>query len=148
MGQSTHTNHWHPSWYKPEHESAWDRIREAVRRDWMQTKHDLHMGGHELNQKGSDTYKQAAGKETIPDINQANPPKVIGDLDGEWERVEPQIEYGYAARRQFGSKYAQWNSDLEQNLRGEWERDVRARGDDRRWDDVSPMVRRGYDYKS
>lgn len=138
--------HWHPKWWKDEHESAWDRVREAVRRDWQQTKHDLHAGGHELNQGVKDTVKQAAGKEAIPDINKANPPKVVGQIDGEWEKVEAPLEYGFAARQQFGSQHAQWNEKLETQLKSEWETENKAQKG--LWSDVKPYVRKGYDYKS
>ena len=59
--------------------TSWDRVKEAFRRDWEQTKHDLHMsGGHELNQTLSDTLKQATNKEPIPADDKPNRPKVIG----------------------------------------------------------------------
>ena len=141
-------NHWHPSWFKDEHASKWEMVKEAVRRDWQQTKHDLHMGGHELNQQAKDTVKQVAGKEAIPSINRPNPPKVIGDLSGEWEKVEQPVEYGYAARSQFGSQHAQWDEELEKDLRREWESPKNTPGANRRWEDVKPLVRHGYDYKS
>jgi hypothetical protein len=140
-------DHWHPTWYKPEHAISWDRVKEAVRRDWQQTKHDLHAGGHELNQKGTDTLKQAVGKEAIPSINRANPPKVIGELVGEWEVVELPFEYGYSARHQFGSTHATWNDDLARDLQGEWEASARASKASGPWDQVKPYVRHGYEYK-
>jgi len=142
-----HDNHWHPTWYKPEHGVHWDRVKEAVRRDWQQTKHDLHMGGHQLSQKGSDTLKQAAGKEDIPSINDPQPQKIIGDLSGEWERVEAPMEYGFSARRQFGSSHEKWDEELASDLRKEWEssQSTKSFGG---WDDVKPYVRHGYDYKS
>jgi hypothetical protein len=141
-------NDWHPTWYKPEYESSWERVKEAVRRDWQQTKHDLHMGGHELNQAVGDTMKQARGKEAVPSINAANPPKVIGELSGDWERVEQPIRYGYAARREFGARHAEWDDDLERELRSQWESPAsRGAHVDSAWDDVKPHVRRGYDYK-
>jgi len=142
------TNQWHPTWYKDEHATKWDRVKEAVRRDWQQTKHDLHMGGHELNQQAKDTMKQASGSEAIPSINDANPPKVIGDLSGEWERVEQPLEYGFAARNQFGAAHKTWDDDLERDLRTEWESPKNTAGAAQRWDDVRPIVRHGYDYKS
>ena len=145
MAQHTH---WHPSWWKDEHTQNWDRIKEAIRRDWQQTRHDLHMGGHELNQKASDTMKQATGKETIPSINDPNPPKVIGELTGEWEIVEQPMEYGFAARSQFGAKYRTWGPELERDLRTEWEKPENPEAKAHRWDEVRTYVRRGYDYKS
>jgi hypothetical protein len=139
-------NHWHPKWHKDEYSSSWDRVKEAVRRDWQQTEHDLHMGGHELNQKASDTFKQAVGKAPVPSINQPNPPKVIGDLTGEWEHVEHPLEYGYAARQQFSDR--SWDNNLESELRDEWESPGNAEAKTRRWDEVRSYVRRGYDYKA
>jgi hypothetical protein len=141
-------NHWHPTWFKDEHATKWDRVKEAVRRDWQQTKHDLHAGGHELNQQAKDTMKQASGKESIPSINRANPPKVIGDLSGEWEHVEQPFEYGFAARSQFGATHAQWDTDLEKDLRTEWESPKNTAAKTRKWEDVKLLIRHGYDYKA
>jgi hypothetical protein len=146
MAQQHH--HWHPTWYKPEHAQGWDRVKEAFHRDWEQTKHDMHLGGHELNQKVGDTVKQSSGKEAIPAPSQANPPKVIGDLSGEWERVEQPLEYGYSARMQYGKSYDRWNDDLEKDLRSEWESPANTSKTQAKWDEVKHFVRRGYDYKS
>jgi hypothetical protein len=135
-------SNWHPTWYKPEHASAWDRVKEAFRRDWQQTKHDLHAGGHELNQSVADTVKQAQGKEAIPVIDKANPPKVIGDAD--WDQVDVPANYGYAARTQYGQQHTAWTTELESTLKTEWEkgdRDVKSG-----WENVRDHVRRGYEY--
>ena len=42
------------------------KVKEALKRDWEQTKHDITRKGPDLNQDVSDTVKQAAGKEPIP----------------------------------------------------------------------------------
>jgi hypothetical protein len=137
---------WYPSWYRPEHTSNWNLVKEAVRRDWVQTRHDAGAGGHELNQQALDTVKQAAGYEALPSFDRPNPPKVLGDIDAEWAAMEYPIEYGYTARGQFASKYAEWNHDLDLKLRQEWESSAgRAPG---LWEDVRPYVRHGYDYKA
>jgi hypothetical protein len=127
---------WQPKWWKHEtHGSAWDRVKEAMRRDWEQTKHDFHMkGGHELNQNVKDTVKQMAGKEEIRG-DQPNPPKVIGSFDD----VEMPLGYGYGAQHQYPNK--KWN-DVETNLRSDWDENTTGR----RWDDVRDYVRRGYEY--
>jgi hypothetical protein len=126
-----------PSWWTSSDSNGWDRAREAMRRDWDQTKHDLHMGGHELNQKLEDTLGQAAGKRAMPPIDEPNPPKVIG----RWEEAEMPIGYGYAARNHFGDKYPAWNDELDRRLATDWNRTDRA------WDEVRPYVRRGYEAK-
>src|SRR5580698_7271535 len=96
----------HPSWWRDDvHGSSWSQIREAVRRDWEQTKKDLHVGGHEMNQNLTDTVKQATGSERIPPFDVANPPKVVG----EWEEVEYPMAYGFGAKAIYGSRYPQWN---------------------------------------
>jgi hypothetical protein len=140
--------HWHPTWHKPEHAMQWDRVKEAVRRDWQQTKHDLHVGGHQLSQHVGDTLKQASGAEDIPSINDANPQKIIGELRGEWESAAPSVEYGYAARNQFGSVHAEWDDVLDRDLRMEWESAPSTGKASGLWDDVKPHVRHGYDYRS
>lgn len=134
---------WHPSWWNDSHVSAWERIKEAIRRDWEQTKHDLHLsGGHELNQGVEDTLKQAANQQAIPPDDRPNPPKVIGS----WDDVEVPLGYGYGARQRYGAEHPAWNDGVEKTLRTEWElgRAQAAPG----WDDVKGWVRHGYEYRS
>jgi len=46
---------------------VWERIKEALQRDWDQTKFDLGLsGGQELHQEVSSTLKQAVGSEPPP----------------------------------------------------------------------------------
>ena len=133
---------WRPSWWSDEvHGSAWDRAKEAMRRDWSQTKHDLHLGGHEMNQGVTDTLKQAAGEQHLPTINQANPPKVIG----EWSDAEIPYRYGHAARQQFGAEHPVWSPELEAKLKDEW-----MTAEDHRtheWESTRRLVRRGYEHE-
>ncbi|HEY1690648.1 MAG TPA: hypothetical protein VGG39_00715 [Polyangiaceae bacterium] len=137
------TMKWQPPWWNEQHASAWERVREAMRRDWEQTKHDVHApGGHELNQKLGDTVKQATGKEPIPADDRANPPKVVGELG--WDEVEVPTEYGFAARDRFAGTYAGWTTDLERTLQREWESGGPATG--RPWGSVRDHVKRGYEY--
>ncbi|MFL5320033.1 MAG: hypothetical protein ACJ790_10300 [Myxococcaceae bacterium] len=42
------------------------KVKEAFKRDWEQTKHDITRKGTDLNQNVGDTVKQAAGKEPVP----------------------------------------------------------------------------------
>ena len=136
------TMKWQPNWWNENHSSSWDRVREAVRRDWVQTKKDLGLGrtGHELNQGISDTVKQATGKEAIPVIDRANPPKVIGD----WDDAEGAVGYGYAAREHYGAEHPAWTTQLEDRLKAEWDDGRKASG--RAWDEVKSHVRHGYEH--
>jgi hypothetical protein len=131
---------WRPSWWSDEvHGTAWERVREAMRRDWAQTKHDLNLGGHEMNQSVLDTVQQAAGEQHLPNINHANPPKVIG----EWSDAEIPYRYGFAARKQFGGQHPAWSPELENKLRNEW---LEARDQETRdWEAARRFVRRGYE---
>lgn len=133
---------WRPAWWKEEtHGSAWDRVKEALHRDWEQTKKDFHLGGHELNQDVKDTVRQATGKQGIPPNEGINPPKVIGD----WDDVELPMGYGYSARQEYGASHTEWDEDLEQKLSNEWERNMD--GDNRRrpFHEVKDLVREGYE---
>ena len=76
-----------PRWWREDHTSAWTRIKEAMRRDWEQTKHDFSKkSGQELHQNVGDTVKQMAGKEPV---------------GGDWNSVEPAMRYGYGAGRNY-----------------------------------------------
>lgn len=135
------TMKWQPPWWNDSHASAWERVKEAMRRDWEQTRHDLKIkGGHELNQQIGDTMKQAAGKEPIPRDDAPNPPKVIGD----WNDIELPIEYGYAARVQY-RQYTAWTSELERTLEKEWESGRAKTAAE--WRDVRDHVRKGFEAK-
>jgi hypothetical protein len=135
------TMKWQPAWWNEGHASAWDRVKEAMRRDWQQTKHDMGIkGGHELNQSVAHTAKQAAGKEPLPPIDRPNPPKVIG----EWNDVELPIEYGYSARSHYQAHTA-WTDELESTLEKEWATASDKTG--RAWRDVRDHVKYGFEAK-
>lgn len=48
------------------------KVKEALKRDWEQTKHDITRKGPDLDQDVGDTVKQAAGKEPIPPPSMPN----------------------------------------------------------------------------
>jgi len=135
------TTTWQPSWWNQSHGNAWERVKEAVRRDWEQTKHDLHLkGGHELNQDVVDTLKQATGREEIPADDRPNPPKVIGTL----HEAELPMGYGYSAHQKYGDEHPFWNERIEAKLRAEWEQ---ANAGLPVWNHVHRWVRHGYEYE-
>ncbi len=131
---------WRPSWWSDQvHGSAWERARDALRRDWSQTKHDLGLGGHEMNQDLTDTVKQAAGQQHLPDINHANPARVLGD----WNEAEVFYRYGHAARVQYGNADPVWNEGIDQRLKSEWLATAGRDPDD--WEARKEFVRKGYE---
>ena len=58
-----------------ENEKRDGQAKEAIKRDWEQTKSDLTGGkkGEDLDQDVGDTVKQAAGKEPVPPRGVPNP---------------------------------------------------------------------------
>jgi hypothetical protein len=125
-----------PKWWNEEHESTWGRVKAAMKRDWEQTKADVSSKGRDLDQDVGDTVKQAAGKQPIPPISQANK-----NADDEWKQAEEGYRYGVGARSQYGSTHSQWDDRLEGKLSEEW-RDMKS---GRTWDEVKSAVRRGWD---
>ena len=144
MGTAT----WQPKWWTKEHGSSWERVKEAMKRDWDQTKNDLGLGGRDLDQDVDDTVKQVAGKDVIPPRSQPNAPggtdarPDAGDKRLSWVDAEQPLMYGYGAREQYGAQHSDWNDQLESSLKNEWE----SRGTvGRKWDEVKNLVRRGFD---
>lgn len=122
-----------PSWWNQHHASGWERAKEAFKRDWDQTKHDLGAKLPNLKQNVGDTISQAMGKEPIP-------PKYTPNF----EDVEYGYRFGYGARNQYGAQYPIWNEDLEQTLQKDW--DAASSSCPCRWEDYRSVVRRGYDH--
>ncbi len=134
------TQDWNaPYWKNEVHGSAWDRVKEALRRDWEQTKADVSSGGKELNQQVGDTVKQAAGAEAIPLGDRPNPSAKAGD----WHDVEPAFRYGAGARQQYSSTYQKWDANLETKLASEWD----EKNTGKPFKDVKPYIAKGWDSK-
>ena len=114
-----------PTWYTDEHDSTWDRMKDAFRRDWEQTKHDFGSNtARDLDQDVDDTVKQAVGADRASDRS--------------FEDHEPAFRFGHAARRHYGTKHSTWDNDLESSLRTDY-------GDD--WDRDRDHIRRAYEYR-
>ncbi|HVY61193.1 MAG TPA: hypothetical protein VHF22_06035 [Planctomycetota bacterium] len=124
-----------PAWWSNEYDSGWDRVKEAFRRDWEQTKNDLSFGkaGKDLNQDVPDTVKQAAGSKPVPPGNAPN-------VDEDWARNEPAFRYGFGARTYY-KDFGTWNGDLETRLKTEYT------GLGRSWEQDRDLIRHGYDYR-
>ena len=119
-----------PKWWNEEHDSTWERVKAAMKRDWEQTKADLSSKGQELDQDVDDTVKQAAGKQAIP-------PMGVPNADDD----DDALKYGVGAREHYGTAYRDWDDRLENKLRDEWG-DLKS---GRTWDEVKAAVRRGWD---
>ena len=129
--------HGDPSWWSKEHESSWSHVRDALARDWAQTKIDLKASSAvDLNQTIVDTLQQAAGSEKIPPHLQPNIGK-HGDMN--WTLSEPAVRYGFGARAHHAA-HTEWNGELETKLSSEWS----AMNTFRSWDDAKEDVRRGW----
>jgi hypothetical protein len=122
-----------PKWWSQSHESAWDRVKAAFRRDWDQTKHDFGGDEPDTDQDVNDTIAQAAGKEEIP-------PRGVPT----YEEAERAYRLGYGARAQYGKRYSSWNDDLENELRRDWgDMDEETRED---WPRYRSAVRQAWEY--
>lgn len=106
-----------PRWWVERDETTWGRIKEAFRRDWVQTKFDLTDGrsGEELDQGLIDTLKQMAGRDPLPPKNEPT-------------GVHLEIAYPPLASRAFELGYnaaghvtGEWNPQVESMLRDEWQ---------------------------
>lgn len=115
-----------PSWWTDEHDSRWERVKSAFRRDWEQTKHDFGSDrARDLQQSAADTVKQAAGRQQQ---------SAGSGGTRSFEQLEPAFRYGHGARSQYGRA---WDDDLETRLKSEYGSDY-ARDRD--------FIRRGYEY--
>jgi hypothetical protein len=121
-----------PTWWNQEHDSAWERVKAAFKRDWDQTKHDFGGKQPDTDQDVDDTVKQAAGKQPIPPRGQPT-----------YEEVEDAARFGYGARSQYGKEYERWDVQLETQLKEDW----RETYSDRDWARYRDSVRRGWDYQ-
>ena len=142
---ATSNGQWHATyWDEEKHGSAWGRVKEALKRDWAQTKADVHAAsGRELDQDVDDTVKQAIGSEPIPPRNQANPPDADDYQRVNFDEVEPAVAYGFGAHEEYGNRYKKWDEKLETRLADEWDTDETGM----EFDEVKPYVRRGWDYQ-
>lgn len=111
----------HNHYWKPEHESGWERFKDAMAADWEQTKNDFGSDtSRDLDQDVDDTVKQMAGKQPIPEVDR-----------------EKAYRYGYSAS--LSHKNRKWDDELEKDIRGHYEGD---------YDAHRPYIRRAYDRHS
>ena len=118
-----------PKWWQKEHESAWDRVKAAFKRDWEQTKHDLGGDEPDIHQSLGDTVAQAVGKQPIP--------QQVQDDDAEYA-----YRYGYGAWLTYGKDYPSWDDELEAMLEEDWEETNHSKSDE--WERSRNLIRAGW----
>ena len=121
-----------PTFWTARQQSGWDRVKVALRRDWLQTKRDLGMGGGaELGQSVVDTVKQATGSEPMPNGEEAGI---------NWDLARHAIRLGHGAAT-FWPDDTEWSEALEGRVRAEWT----AVGSGIEWTQALPLVRHGWE---
>jgi hypothetical protein len=121
-----------PSFWTDEQQSRWDRVKDAMHRDWLQTRSDLSMSrGADLGQTAKKTVKQAAGTAPGPTSAEAG----VG-----WDTARHAIRLGHGAATFWASEPA-WNHALAARLKDEWE-DLDTGID---WVEVRELVRHGWE---
>lgn len=137
-----------PQWWSTQQTSTWERVKEALSRDWEQTKADFsNEYGKDLNQSVTDTVKQAMGTEAIPAPHQRNPldtsrtePQLDNHAASNWSVAEPAVRYGYGAASHYGD-HVEWDEPVETKLKTEWD-DLKS---GRTWDEAKTHVRYGWE---
>ncbi|MDP2310220.1 MAG: hypothetical protein Q8P18_29660 [Pseudomonadota bacterium] len=157
-----------PRWWGDAHTSGWERVKEAMHRDWEQTKADFSGGksGKELRQDAGDTVGQALGNQRIPAGDRPNPPdpgdvreaarkqdQLVEQFNARTERdVAPISRRLDAARWEdaqhpmrfghgAGSHYSDnWDDAFEPRLRKDWEESYPGQ----RWEDARELARVGW----
>ena len=122
-----------PQWWNDANDSAWDRVKLAMKRDWDQTKHDLGGKEPETNQTIGHTTRQASGKEVIPPRGEPA-----------YEELEPAYRFGHGARSKYGEDYPEWNDNLETRLENDWSEMYPTRSES--WLQDRAAMRYGWDY--
>jgi hypothetical protein len=132
-GTMTTTTYHNPTWWSTDEDSAWERTKAALKRDWDQTKHDFGGNEPDTDQQLGDTVKQAAGKEPIPPRREQT-----------FEDVEEACRFGVGAHTHYGPDYPEWDDELEAILREEWQNTESSRR--KSWEEDREAIQYGWDY--
>ena len=129
----TMTSRRRPFWWTEKVKgNTWDRVKVAMRHDWMETTLDLGAPG------------EAGDRRDAVDASRQLEEEAAWRSPGEWSEAEVPYGFGYAARTRFGDEFPEWSDRLEQVLEREW---ITSQDDQRyRWAAVRRFVRRGYEY--
>jgi hypothetical protein len=104
-----------------ETDSTWERVKAAFANDWEQTKADFGADdARDMDQDVDDTLKQAFGS------------------DNAFENHEQAFRFGHAAQLNYKDTHNDWNDDLDDTLRREYDGD---------YDRDRPFIRHAYRYR-
>jgi hypothetical protein len=95
-----------PIWWDSDNDFAWDHVKLAMKRDWEQRKYGQKPN---TNQNIGYTAKPTSSIELIPPLGQLI-----------FEELESAYRFGYGAHLKFGSKYPEWDNNLEIRLARDW----------------------------
>lgn len=109
------------TFYTDEDLTAWERVKSAFANDWEQTKADFGVdGARDMNQDVDDTIKQMVGS------------------DDAFENREQAFRFGYAAQRRYSNSHPEWNDEVENRLRHDYDGD---------YDSDRDFIRYAYNYQ-
>jgi hypothetical protein len=124
-----------PGWWLSEHTNAWERTKDALRRDWLATMSDFDAAA---SRQLARDIRGGSGFGGAPSMaffeGPTTPPPMVFEL------AEPALRYGFAAASHY-RVHVGWDDALEAVLRNEWTQ----RPDARPWSVVVDDVRRGWE---
>ncbi|MFI5298000.1 MAG: hypothetical protein ACHREM_07870 [Polyangiales bacterium] len=104
-----------PAWWTERHQTAWERVKDAIKRDWRKMKGAVgHPIGHEPDGVGASTASRGANG--VRDLSVHLPSK-----SRSWKDAEPAVRFGGGARAYFAED-TEWDTDLDRRLAVEWTR--------------------------
>ena len=141
-------DHKGPNWWTDKHTSAWERVKDAMKRDWEQTKNDFSGNGRELKQDAGDTVKQAFGSAPIPaptvrthPLDEADAKKAREKMDHETVQTAKAIEDAQIEIVDVGVRAHEDVMKAQTRISEAVERRAEAT---RNWDEVEQEVRYGF----
>ena len=124
-----------PTWWTKDNDSAWERTKEAFKRDWDQTKHDFGGKQPDTDQNVKDTVKLSRRQCQHPSRRAA-----CTHLRRSGNSV---LRFRLTRlRRHYRDKYSKWNPEVENRLKEDWT----SANPDANWDTDRDAVQRAWDY--
>lgn len=124
-----------PGWWGTDIESAWNRVKDVVKRDWGQPPDDFGASCKpDFESTMDDSVREAQGWDTMAAPEEPN-----------CDEIELAFRFGYGAHVQFGGNYTYWDKDLAEFLREEWEK--LPANQRRTWMEDRSTIRYGWEFE-